>query len=250
MTKGCHVRRYYGAFLALALATPALAAPPEVPKTPVLVKVGDRPAVVAVKLGKDVGVAPAFAPEDVLWFPGETDAAGVKNYLVQPYKAGVYRVVFWTKGETEFSVLVIDATGGVTPVDPPIIPPVVPPVSDPLVPLAQKAYEAAPANVITGDGEVHPKAKDKAAMRAVFIVLADSMKDPNIKTAKDLYRVNSDSMRGRIDGRLGGLGQLFAADFATIFPPQTKESYVLTQTDREAAKAKLLRYAQVLEVVK
>lgn len=95
-------------------------APPQVPKSPVVCKVGDRPAVVTVQVdpAAEFAAVTAFAPEDVLFFPGEADRSGRKVYLVQPYRPGVYRVVFWTKGETEPAVLVIDATGGPPPPPP------------------------------------------------------------------------------------------------------------------------------------
>lgn len=96
------------------------AVPPEIPSAPVLVAVGGRPAVVTVtvKPGTKFVAAPAFSPEDVLWFPGETDPSGRKVYLVQPYRPGVYRVVFFTVGDETYSTLVIDASGA-GPVPPP-----------------------------------------------------------------------------------------------------------------------------------
>jgi hypothetical protein len=83
----------------------------------VLAPVGGRPVVVTIEGVKDgeFGYNPGFAPEDCLFFPGETDGSGRKIFLVQPYKPGVYRVGFVTKGETAFSNLVIDASGGVAP---------------------------------------------------------------------------------------------------------------------------------------
>lgn len=96
----------------LLAAAPTIGAPPKVPAGPVIAEVGKAPQVVAIEVPAEFGCAPAFAPEDCLLFPGETDKSGVKKYLVIPYKPGVYRVVFWTKGEVEFATLVIDATGG------------------------------------------------------------------------------------------------------------------------------------------
>lgn len=130
--------RFVSVLLLALWCGPALAAPPEVPKAPVLCKVGERPAVVtiAVPAGAEMGVAPAFAPEDVLWFPGETDKGGRKQYLVQPYKPGVYRVVFWTKGETEYSTLVIDATGTAP------VPPKPPTPPDPPTPVPVTSFRA------------------------------------------------------------------------------------------------------------
>jgi hypothetical protein len=127
------VRPRCGALLlVLWAAVPVRAEPPKVPTGPVVAPVGGRPQVVTVEVPKEFGMAPAFSPEDCLLFPGEADASGRKVYLVQPYRPGVYRAVFWTKGETAYSTLVIDASGAApTPPGPKPPDPVVPPVPPP-----------------------------------------------------------------------------------------------------------------------
>ena len=132
--------------LLLLSAGVCAAAPPVVPKAPVLCKVGDRPAVVRVEVPKDAEfqAAPAFAAESCLWFPGET-VGGVKSFLVQPYTAGVFRVIFWSKGDTEYAVLVIDASAGPAPPPTPIPPGPTPGPDDngpkpPPTPVVPQAY--------------------------------------------------------------------------------------------------------------
>lgn len=107
---------------ALFFATVAWTVPPKVPTAPVMVTVGGKPVQVTIDTPVvEFAAAAAFSPEACLWFPGES-AAGKKTYLIQAYQKGIYRVIFWSKGETEYSTLIIDASGGTTPA-PPVDPP-------------------------------------------------------------------------------------------------------------------------------
>ena len=103
------------ALFLLLLATPLLAAPPEVPPT-LKLKVGeDSTVVVKVADGKKGAYREGFKAADCLFFRGYSPDESTMTFLIRPKKAGFFVVPFWTVGEGTSSVLEIDATGEVPP---------------------------------------------------------------------------------------------------------------------------------------
>ncbi len=134
------MRRLPAALLVLMLLTvlqhQTLADPPEVPKEPLKLKVGED-TIVEVKLAKDKrgGFAEGFRPADCLFFQGYSKSDAVMRFLVRPKKAGFYRVAFWTVGEDTASYLEFDAeTPFPVPPGPPPGPPPNPPPQPPPIP--------------------------------------------------------------------------------------------------------------------
>lgn len=129
-------------------------APPEVPKEPLKLKVGeDQQVTITYTKGKEAAYRAAFDSKDCTFFRGyETPGSGQMNFLVSPKRTGDFRVVFWLVGEGDSSVLIIKAIGSgptpppVDPVDPPPVDPTDPPVvpTDPLVAKIQLAYKNDP----------------------------------------------------------------------------------------------------------
>lgn len=127
--------RFATALAAAMLGAAAGAAPPTVPDGRVVkVAVGKDTLVKVVGDGKsEFTAAPAFAPDDCTWFPGERDD-GTQIFLVRPQVAKKFYVILWTVGDPrgKYETLEIDATGG-TPGDPVKPPPGVdpPPPAEP-----------------------------------------------------------------------------------------------------------------------
>jgi hypothetical protein len=230
------VRPRCGALLlVLWAAVPVRAEPPKVPTGPVVAPVGGRPQVVTVEVPKEFGMAPAFSPEDCLLFPGESDASGRKVYLVQPYRPGVYRAVFWTKGETAYSTLVIDASGAAPTPPGPKPPDPVPPV-DPLTKALRDAY-----------------ATEAAADRGVKVgALARAMRD-GAGFARDTTLATNAALTAKVSQRtqeLVGAGTLPAvrkaigAHLASAFPTTV---FDLTADRRDQFAAEYAKIAAALE---
>lgn len=118
----------------------ATAAPPEVPE-----KVEAKPGeltrfVVKAEKGKKVAFAPAFDEGDCFVDRLFSDESDTTRFLVQPRKAGVYVITFWTVGEGTYKQVRIKAGD---PVPPPPPPPPPGPV-DPFVVAIKAAIAAEP----------------------------------------------------------------------------------------------------------
>jgi len=262
------MRAFYAPLLVLALGSVAACAdsPIRLPVSPTVIpnEMPAKPLAVVTKLsGKGMRYVVACKVKcDVLTFPDGVVAVDTKTgprdwtgifagstsgdyedkhfpepflYALRPLSTGQVTVVVIPQGykdRSEWVTFSLDVEAGEGPRPPP---------PDALTAAVQAANDA---------DRSPTKAADKAAMVAVFTVLAGNMHAPEIKTAKNLFDFNKNTMAARLGGRLGGVGQVFAVDFGTVFPPNTKESYVLTQSDRDAAKAKLTAYAKVLGEVK
>lgn len=234
----------------LLLLAFAVADPPEPPIPPIppgtTLELGQP---ITVPLGKKCILTAETSAKKVTWVvPIGADAMPLDGRRLAVWATpGTYTFTAMVpSGDDVISKEIVLTVVGAIP--PPIPIPV--PVVDPLIAPAQEAFRNAPASLPDSDGVVHTKGADKLEMIAVFRALSNSVNDPLIKTAKHLYDVNANTMKARLQGRLGGVGTVFATDFGIIFPVQTRESYVLTQVDRDNAKARLLRYATVLEGVK
>lgn len=120
-----------------------------------------------------------------------------------------------------------------------------PPIVDKLVEAVQKAYDQEPSAT---------RAQDKNSLKLVFQSTAASMTDPTAfvatRTVKDLYKFNKAIKDAAIDGRMSKVGAVFETDFATVFPVGTKETYVLTDTDRKNVQDRINQYALTLDQVK
>jgi hypothetical protein len=145
-------------WLVFAPALFVCAAPPETPKEPLKLAVGED-SVVTIKVAKDKQGAfrAAFSDRACTFFRGyETPGSGEMTFLVRPKVAGDHRVVFWTVGEAESSVLVILAGKAPTPPgpDPPIPPDPPGPDPDPdpvLTAELQRAFDQEPAGSRVSD---------------------------------------------------------------------------------------------------
>ena len=127
--------RFYGPILALCLAaSPVLAA---VPKVPGVVKTNScDPFVVEIELPPNsvMGWAPGFAPEAAFVDEMKPLRKDTARLIVLAKQKGVFRVILWLKGETDYIVLVIDASDIPAPKEPdpkPKDPPTAP-KSDPI----------------------------------------------------------------------------------------------------------------------
>lgn len=232
------MRAIYVSLLALALGSATFAAdPPDpapVPTPPVL----DLNGPITVEIGKKIILTAQTSAKKVTWkVPAGVDTLPLDGKRLAVWAPpGTYLFVAMAPSGDDVvsSEMVLTVTGA----RPPPIPP--PPV-DALTSAAQAAYTADPSPT---------KAADRATMVAVFTVLASQTDAAEIRTAGNLFDFNKRTMYARLAGRLGGVGTVFATDFGTIFPAGTRESYVLTQADRDAAKLKLTTYAQILNGVK
>lgn len=108
----------------MALLLAATFAQGAVPKVPGVAKTkACEPTVVEIELpaGGVMGWAPGFAPEACFVDEMKPLRPNTARLLVLPKLPGVYRVVCWLKGETDYIVLIIDVGG--TPPDAPKPPP-------------------------------------------------------------------------------------------------------------------------------
>ena len=170
-------------FVLLAAAT-AAADPPK-PPAKVTSAVGQIWRVeVDCDAGKDAVWYPGFADEDCFVDELKPLRPNTLRLIVQPKRAGVFRVGLLTVGERQFSTLVIDATGdGPTPPAP---------NPDDDKPKPPKPPEPKPADVLAKavaaayakDSATRPQlAKYAALFRAAAAVTAN---DPDLKTGADL----------------------------------------------------------------
>lgn len=217
-------------------AAPAADSPIRVPDAPAVQSVTiELGGPVTVELGKKCVLTAETTAKKVTWkVPAGADAIPLDGKRLAVWAPpGTYTFVAMApSGDDVVSQEVVLTVTGARPPPSPV---------DTLAKAAQAAYDADPSPT---------KSLDKAAMTAVFTVLAGQMDAPEIKTAKNLFDFNKNTMFARLGGRLGGVGTVFATDFGTIFPPNTRESYILTQSDRAAAKVKLTTYAKILSEVK
>ncbi len=104
------INRIFFAVCLSAWCAILVAAPPEVPKDPLKVKVGEDTVVtIRVPDGKKGAFGEGFRASDCLFFRGYSPSESEMTFLVRPKKPGFYRVVFWTVGEGDRSFLDIDA---------------------------------------------------------------------------------------------------------------------------------------------
>jgi hypothetical protein len=188
----------------------------------------------------------------VIWFVSP-ESAGVKTRVVKSEKAfllagppGDYTVRAWlVKGEDSTELKKpVRLTGGAPAPPKPVPPgpgpaPAPVPEVDPLLTPAQIAYTADPSAA---------KAADKAALAAVFRVLADATAAPEVKTAGNLFDLVHGAIEARIDGRLKTVRTVLGAELAKVLPAQNGAA--LTQQNRDDAAKQLRRFATVLEGVK
>lgn len=225
-------------FSVLLAATFCAADPPTPtpPKSPAVAI--DLGGTVAAEVGKKCVITAQTTAKKVTWqVPPGVDYLPLDGKRLAVWALpGTYtlRAMAPDGDDVVSSEVVLTVTGARPPPPPP------PPV-DALTKAAQAAYDA---------DKSPTKAADKATMVAVFTVLAGQMDAAEIRTAKNLFDFNARTMAARLSGRLGGVGTVFATDFGNVFPAGTKESYVLTQADRDAAKVKLTTYATVLGGIK
>lgn len=176
----------------LASLPSLLSAPPDVPKEPVKLSVGED-TVVTIKVaeGKKGAFRAAFDLKNCTFFRGYSASENEMVFLVRPKVTGEYRVVFWTVGEGESSELVI--VGGtpspVPPVPPSPVPPGPTPTPDPTAPLrvifvyeSSQAMTVAQQRVIFGEKvRQHLDANSKGWRRYDKDVDASNERDTDIK---------------------------------------------------------------------
>lgn len=129
------MRKFYGSFLAVLLATSfACALPPDVPKE-VPVKAG-KVAYLEVKLtaGQKIGYAPGFDKNTFPVVRLYNDDPLLMQFMLLPDSElpdGDYYITFWDTKEQGYSQTLVKVTGGKKRVDPTPVPPKPEPAPDP-----------------------------------------------------------------------------------------------------------------------
>lgn len=223
------VTRAVVCLLSVAVLSSALsAAPPEVKDY--TAKAG-QPVTVVVKATGDIGYKATFA-ESEAYFEELRERPGERRFTFQSVTPGAYKIVFWTKGETDGSVSTITVGGA---------PPVPPAPVDPLLAALQAAYTAEPASAT--------KDADRLALAAVMRALSTAVKDPAVKNGDDHFTLLHNSTEARIDGRLKvKLRPAIGAELNKILPSGPgKGGQALSDQNRADAAALYLRVADLLE---